>query len=147
MVRSNSASLGSWLAAATFALAAIPGTVAAGDWYVCANMGDAGQCSHTDLQAAVDYADSGDIIHVGPGAFPGPVTVQDKSLTIAGSGESRSSILLDRMGPAIVCSNSSSDPDAATLNVSGLSSMFSASNGRPAASVQNDGCKVNGRKG
>lgn len=147
MDRTNLSSLGGWLAAAAIATAAVPGTAAAGDWYVCANMGDASQCSHTDLQAAIDYADAGDVIHVGPGTFPGPVTVRDKSLTIAGSGESRSSILLDRMGPAIVCSSASSDDEAATLNVSGLSAVVGTSSGQPAARVKNEGCKVNGRKG
>ncbi|MGB0127803.1 MAG: hypothetical protein WBP72_09200 [Rhodocyclaceae bacterium] len=147
MTRINSAALRFSIAGAAISMALLPGPATAGDWYVCANMGDAGQCSHTDLQTAVDYADAGDVIHVGPGEFPGPVAVRDKSLTIVGAGESRSRILLDRMGPAIVCSNASSDPETVALNVSGLSAAFTASNGQPAARVKNEGCKVNGRKG
>lgn len=147
MIKLERTPLRTWLAGAAAATALLAGPAAARDWFVCANMADAAECSHTDLQAAVDYADAGDVIYVGSGVFPGPVTVRDKSLTIHGAGESRSKISLDRIGPAIVCSNASSDPEAVALAVGGLSAVISASNGQPAARVKNEGCLVNGRKG
>ena len=41
---------------------------------------------HPDIQSAIDAAQFGDVIHVGPGTWQGPLVVIGKSITIEGAG-------------------------------------------------------------
>jgi hypothetical protein len=133
-----------WVAA-SFTL--LTGTTCARDLFVCAEMADDANCTHTSIQSAAEWASDGDVIHVPPGIFPGQISIFDRSITLVGSGQSASRIQVDGNDPAILCYNSSGDPTAVKLTVQNLGMTFSNRSTQIPARVKSEGCTVNGKAG
>ncbi len=67
-------------------------------------------CDYTDIQDAVTDASDGEIIQIQQGIFIGPVTIENKNLTLRGAG---SGITIIDRGPSV-----NSDPPPPTIVVS-----------------------------
>ena len=83
-----------------------------------------GHCFAT-IQAAVNAADAGDTIRIGPGTFAGGITI-DESVNLVGAGPRRT--VIDGGGPVVTIGSATSTP---TATISGLTLTGGVSDSDP----------------
>lgn len=130
--------------ASLLAAALVPLHAQARDWVVCKEMAETAECTHTDIQTAIDYAGDRDTILIRGGRFPGALVVKDKNLSIEGGRGGDSFVVLASEHAALTCENSARSDVNIRLTIDGLATVSGDDTSSRLITVLNRGCTFTG---